>query len=318
MRDARSVRGPVLLGVAVAAIVLALVAPGGAAMPARGAAANRRAAVADAGRLLGRLALPSGAAPLAAEPMGDGGALARPPSTLGDGRLINRHRWWRVDEPVASVTAWVKTHIPSGARLVAWGATGGRARRTDLLTMQWRPVAGVLGDRMLVLAMTGLPGGATGVRADAEVQWILPRPAAERIPGAARVLQVVLSDPRGGRSRSFTVTNPRRVRGLVARIDRLPIVQPGTVICPQLPAGSRLTLLFAASAGGPILAQATLSTVTRGRGSACDPLTLTIRGHHEPALLGAPSVVRAVQGMVHIRLAAAHASAPLAFAARRR
>ena len=35
--------------------------------------------------------------------------------------------------------------------------------------------------------MVALPSGETGLRVDAEVQWIVPRPNAERIPRSVRV-----------------------------------------------------------------------------------------------------------------------------------
>ena len=55
---------------------------------------------------------------------------------------------------------------------------------------------------------SGSSWGDTGVRADAEVQWIMPRPRGERIPSGARLLEVTVARPGAGALVKRTVSNP--------------------------------------------------------------------------------------------------------------
>ncbi len=159
------------------------------------AEANRNAAARDATALLDRLALPPGATKLPAEPSGDGGVLARPASGAPPASpVIDRHHWWTVSGRQGDVTAFIRAHAPRGGKLLMSraGVQGPGVPAGHVRAYQWPAVRGVPWSRELVIAAVDLSGGRTGIRADAQVQWTIPRPADERI-SATRAYSVVIT-----------------------------------------------------------------------------------------------------------------------------
>ena len=297
---------------AASAVALALLLPAGAGVaagagPARHtAAANRRAAQHDATTLLRRLALPSGTEISATEPTGDARVLARPGSgseaTLAG---IDRHRWWTATGRYASVTAFIRAHPPNGAKLVGAGSSvqGPGLPVGQFLAYQWPAVAGVLWSRQLVIVLVDLPGDRTGVRADAQVQWTIPRPASERIPVGAHELDVARGLPGRAPTLRAHVIDLAQIRRLAGMIDRLQTVQRGAWSCPSMQADTPIvTFTFRARLGGPALAAASEPAFATHPTTPCDPMTFSIRGHARKPLLGGAAVVRAAGRMLGLRL----------------
>ena len=89
-----------------------------------------------------------------------------------------------------------------------------------------------------------------------------------------------------------TITDPAKVRALVALIDGLPLFPPATYSCPAA-FGDALVLTFRATAGGPALAVATIET------SGCEGIDFTIGVKEQPGLggpgVGVPVAVQAVK-----------------------
>lgn len=296
--------GPAAAVIAIA-ILMSATAQAGSDQPVHSARANRRAAVTDATGLLTRLTLPAGAAPLTAEPAGDHGTLARPAITLGPKDLVDRHAWWRVPGSPASVEAFIRRHLPHGATWAGGGSSsGGGAPSLQFATLGWRPIRQVAGDRDLVVGLVALPGGSTGVRVDAEVQWLVPRPAGERIPSGARVLGVTVAAPGAAPLLTRTVTARRRVNAVAAAIDRLPIVQPyGPLPCPMMPAREpEVTFTFRATTTGPVLARASEPDDPSADGGPCFGMALSIRGRSEPALDDGGTVILTAQRLLGVTL----------------
>lgn len=268
--------------------------------------ANRAAAGREASALLARLVLPPGATPSPGEPSGDGGLLAKPAMATGWRKVADRHAWWTVPGDPAAVLAFIDRHPPAGSR---WsGSVSGGASGTPTLqavTFAWPTKGAELGQRQLAVGVVALSGGRTGVRADAQVQWIVPRPAAERIPAAARVLDVTVASPGAAPLLARTFTGRRRVAGVARLLDRQPILQPGNGYnCPAISTAQPVvTFAFRARPGGAVVARATVDAVASGPSTPCDAIALTIRGRREPALLGGPAVVRGAQRLLGVRLA---------------
>lgn len=271
---------------------------------ARGRTA-RAAAVHDAARLLSRLVLPPGADTSAREPAHDGGVLANPGSRPATPNLIDRRGFWTVPGQPQIALGFIEAHRPAGSKLVETGSGGGGGKPTSwLAAFSWPPVAGVLGTRWLVVEVVGLPGGATGLRADAQVVWVSSRPASEQIPRGARVLDVSVARPGAKPLLSITVTSRGKVRAVVAMVDELPMVQPGAISCPaELTGVPVVTFTFRARRGGSALARASeLADVTQPA-TACDAMTFTIRGHAEPSLLAGRAFLRSAQAVLGVTLA---------------
>ena len=294
------VRGLVATVVAFALIAVALGGPApplssSSAYPGEGAAEapNRVAAETDARDLLARLVLPAGSSYSATQPQGSSPHLSQPSQVPGTPKLFDRPAWWSVPGSPATVLESVKENPPAGSRLSSESSLvqRGVGELSHSIEFSWLPVAGVLSSRVLLLTAVAEPGGTTGLRADAQVVWVVPRPASERIPAGARVLEVGYS--KGGKPpREFTVLNRRAVRRIATLIDGLPIVQPTYPhSCPAMQANPRtMTLTFRAAPTGRPLAEA---TQVEPPGS-CGGMSLEIYGKQRPELTGAETVLRAV------------------------
>lgn len=273
MRDVTRILGSVIVCAVAAA---ALVAGVSAARPT--SAGNARAAERDTARLLGRVVLPGGAVRLSHEPRGDRGFLKSADSVPG-GLLVDRHRFWLVPEPLARAISFVARHVPDGAKLSERGSSGGRnIPKNGSLTFSFPPIAGRIATRQLDVNLVALSRHRTGVRVDAQDIWMVPRPPAEKVPAAVRVIEV------RSRKERHRVTGTR-ARSIARLFDALPIVQPGGRYgCPpdtrQRPT---LSVRFL-SANGVQLARAKVpGSFTSG---ACAPIEFWIRGRRQKPLSG--------------------------------
>lgn len=287
----------VVLGLAAAALSGKTPAPTSAsAYPGERAAEapNRLAAETDADNLLARLVLPAGSSHSATQPQGSSPHLSQPSQVPGTPKLIDRPGWWAVPGSPQAVLDAVEQHPPAGSQVSEESSEIRRGvELSRSIELSWPPVAGVLASRTLLLTAVAEPGGTTGLRADAQVVWIVPRPASERIPARARVLEVDYSGG-GKRARHLTVLSHRAVRRVADLIDGLPIVQPSYPhSCPAMPAEPRtVTLTFRAALAGRVLAEA---VTAEPPGDGCGPMSLEVYGKRRPALDGAWVVLRALR-----------------------
>ena len=265
---------------AAAAIVLA----GSAAGHTR--ADNKRAARRDASALLGKVRLPSGALRAPRRPTGalelkGAGFLPATPE------LVDLHDWWRVPGSMPSVYRWVLNHRPSGSMPSATGSyTKGGQALDQAVEFSFPPVPGVVSLRSLVVNVVSLPGGSAAVRVDGAAVWLVPRPRRERVPRTALVLTVTR-----GASLRLNITDTAKVRRVAAMLDRLQIIQPGGFTsCPFETPAPTITFTFRARLGGPPLARARM--LASGPEGPCSPISFSVRGRHEPALLAEPSFLR--------------------------
>lgn len=286
-------------------LALLLVAAATSTLGATSLGANHAAAQRDAAGLLARVILPPGAMPTSKEPAGDDGALSGPPVTQAGVKVVDRHRWWTIPEPVSKVYGFVRSHVPPSAKLSTWSGPPGSvgAPAASFAAYAFPPGIGYLPVRELAVAVVGLPGGSTGVRADAQVQWIIPRPRGERIPTRARVLEVTVARPGAAALVTRIVTDRRRVRRIAGLIDRLQTVQPEAINCPSFPTNAPVvTFTFRAATGGPVLADASEPAYATEPTTPCDPMTITVLGRRWTPLLGGASVVHAAQEVLRIKL----------------
>lgn len=269
----RPVAATLLAGLAAAT----LVAGGWAARPT--SAGNKRAAEQDAARLLDRLVLPSGAVRVAGEPRGDGGFLHQADG-IPAGQLVDRHCFWLVPEPLRRTISFLTRHAPRGSTLIGTGRMGGpQIPVNKSFTFSFPAFAGRIATRQLEVALVALPHRRTGVRADGQDVWMVPRPASEKVPAGVRKVDVRTSKAH------VRVTSGAKVRRIVRLFDALPIVQPDTGYhCP--PDTIRrppMTLRFL-SAQGALLARARVpGSFAAG---SCAPIEFWIGGHRQKPLSG--------------------------------
>lgn len=274
--------------------------------PPATAEARRRRARAEARMLLGRVRLPAGAEQVSSEPAGDGGTLSHPPSRPAIGTtLVDEHTWWRVPGSVASALDYLAAHPPRGGKLreSASQGSGGNDLRSGYDGFEWPTVGRLFGYRELLVQVTRLTDGGTGVRVDAQVQWIIPRPVSERIPRGVHEIDVTRAAPGEAPSLAIKVVSPHEIRALVAMVDALEIVQPGAYACPALPAsGPIVTFTFRASDGGTVLARASEPSSAREPTTSCNPMTFSIRGHQKTPLLGGAAVAAKAGRLLGVHL----------------
>jgi hypothetical protein len=274
--------------VAVAAIAFAAGTAAGARGPTNAAAAR-----VAANRILATLRLPPGAQESSSDPSGS--KLAKPGTYPATPDLVDLHQFWRVPGDLQSVFDWIESHPPAGSAGQEGGATGNSGGIVSqyvgysFLTPRW-------GDAPAeTLLLTGVParGGGTAVRVDAQVVWLLKRPASERIPGGVRAITVTERRSTGSPSGPWTVTASARIRDAVAIVNRLPAAQPGPVACPN-DSGPWVTLVFSTP-------RQRLGTAYVD-GGGCDFVQLWIGGQRRHALQGSLSLIRSLSSALGIGL----------------
>ncbi len=256
---------------------------------------TRQGAARDAAFVLRSVVLPVGAQPLSREPRGDAGVLESggPHEAYVD--LVDRHAWWRVPGPWRSVLAFVSTHPPPGSRNFTAGSSSTYGRETSAFVVFGWPMTAGSRTRQLSVLVAATPGGATYLRVDADVIWLLRRSASERIPGGVQAIDITRGLPGHAPSQSLTVTDAAKVRAIVAVTNSLPTIQPGEFdgCNTAVPVGlvrPKITFTFRASPGGSVLAVASELATATGTGN-CDPMTLSIGGLPQKPLLEGPKVV---------------------------
>jgi hypothetical protein len=216
--------------------------------------------------------------------------LSRPAISAGAPALIDLHGWWRVPAKAAFVMAFIRAHPPRGSRRSGSGNGLLTGRYVKYVQFSWPALPGVLGVRLLVFNVVALRGDATGVRADAEVQWIVPRPA-RGLSGRPPTLSV-------------TVTDPAKIRRIVEMIDRLPTVQfePECPAPPKLLNPPVVSFRFLSALGGMLLAEASEVAYATESSGPCEAMTLSIRGHAEPPLEDGGTVLRKLGRLLGVKL----------------
>jgi hypothetical protein len=273
--------------------------PAGTPSPgARPAGTPQQRAVTDAAAILASFVPPPGARRLPSAPDADGGTLKSASSVPGASTLVDDVSWWRVPGRPEAVLAWEQGRLPR--RFVpagtGYGYTGGtRSSWSDTFSLP--PVAGVLNTRDLVVEAVSAGDGQTAIRVDAQVAWQPPRPAAERVPSAARVVTITelpsLLPGRGRPPAPVTITDVTVVRRIAALADSLPVSTLRFASCPAM-LGGGIQLTFRARPGGPVLAVASSA-------GSCDTVLFSIAGRPQPALANSASLVSGV-----LRIAGLH------------
>jgi len=261
------------------------------------AKSNRRAARLDAASLITKLTLPAGATRVPAQPAHDHGYLKPMPVLESESASETAHAWWTASGDPASVLAAIEANPPAGATQDGTGSGGNSKTGSSELDVvyQWPPIAGVLGSRTLQVTVTSIGGGRTGVLAESQSDWIVPRPARERIPAATRVVQIASAVPGAADGGSVTVTRDDQTRSIVALLNRLPIEQPGVTACPLLSDPRTITMTFRGRASGPALAVLRFADYRPWKvadSDQCAPVELSIGGRRRPDLDGGDFITR--------------------------
>jgi hypothetical protein len=247
------------------------------------AASPRQRAAADAARIIADFPRPPGAVRT-----GLIASLASPGIGMGTTDIATATRWWRVPGQPKAVLSWVRAHLPAGFTPSGSGFSGSASpasamsadSESDIFALS--PVPAVLPQRQLVVTAVAYRG-QTALRTDAQVAWLPPRSAAEKIPSGVRAVTVtpvfgLNRDARLDRlDHAFTVTDPAAVARIVALADGLTVYPPGVHPCPA-DFGGAMRLAFLARPGGPVLARFSAEY------AGCGTVSVSVGGRGQPAL----------------------------------
>ncbi|HWF55963.1 MAG TPA: hypothetical protein VG223_15100 [Solirubrobacteraceae bacterium] len=294
----------VMLALFICSIALIGAVAVSAATPSQTTRANQRMAIQVAESMLGALVLPTGATSLSAAPTGASDLLAHPADDFFVAAEVERHAFWTMGASPSAAIASIRAHLPAGARVGTYGS--GSSELFDTFVFPTID-ATALGPRQLVVAALGLSNGTTVVRADSEVRYVAPRPYSERIPSAARVLDITIS---GGSPRpvlSRTVTRLSEVRRIAGFVNALPFLGHDSGVafsCPDFSSGAPVdTFVFRATPAGPVLATVSEWAATPIDTSPCTLTTLRVRGHREPPLMDGGVLLHQAGSLLGVRLA---------------
>lgn len=241
-----------------------------------GTGENERAAQRDAATILRRAVVPTGSRRLATPPNRDLGSASSQPGTTA---LADVHAIWKVRESFGAVSAFESAHVPHGAKPAGNGFASGPTRSVQLM-FSFPALHGRVSSRQLIVDVTPLGRGWTGIRVDAQDVWIVAREPGEKLPAGVRAVEVRSADK--ALVRRFT--NAAEVARIVRWFDALPVVQPAVYHCPAIVFSPSVTLVFLGRDG------AVLATVAgpygNGLSGPCNPLDVRIRDVAQKPLVG--------------------------------
>jgi hypothetical protein len=246
---------------------------------------NEASARTDAALLLTLIALPAGAERSASEPAGDHGRLASPEARPATPNLLDDHAWWTLPGTPAQTLSYIRAHPPAGSTLTGTdsGATYG-VTTSEGITFSWPPITDVLETRQLSVSAVALPGNTTGLRVDAQVVWVTPRPASETIPTGAHLLRISVGSSipaNQPHQRPLHITSTSKINAVIALLNALPAAQPGTRSCPA-DFGIRVRLAFYPTP------RRTPSAIAEIDPQGCGTVQLTLAGKPQPPLESQP------------------------------
>jgi hypothetical protein len=266
---------------------------------------GRVLALAVARSLLGALRVPSDAILPGSPPRSS--PIRSAPPTSSSPNLVDLHRIWRVRGSVREVLAAVRRSHPVGMTVNGGGSAGEHAPREPEHEYWWyvtfrAPARTGLGSDQLAISMTAAPGGSTLLRVDGQVIWLSMRSAAERVPTAVSSIEVRRGSAGGARRLLGVISEPAAVQRIVAALERLPIVQPGTWVCPSESANPTVVHLTFRDSARKVLAEA-LQAAGAEVGN-CDPMYFSVQGREQKPLAEGASAIAIVSQILGVRLLA--------------
>ncbi len=266
-------------------------------------AGDRTLALAVARSLVGAVRVSS--RPISLEDVPRASPIRSAPGRPATPNVVDVDRIWRVPGRPRAALAAVRHSHPAGL-LVNGEGSGGRhgvgEREVEYfwyVSFQAPPRPG-LGSEQLSVSMTAAPGGGTLLRADGQVVWLNVRSAAERVPAGVSSIEVTRGAGHGRASLRRTITAAASVARIVTALDRLPIVQPGTVVCPDEQVQPLVVHLIFRSAQEQTLAQASQAAGPEVDG--CAPMRFSVGGRELQPLSGGAGVIDIVDRALGLRL----------------
>jgi hypothetical protein len=234
------------------------------------AAERERVALREAGKLLGRIALPPGAVRVQHAPHD---ANLRH-SGLGTSVLTmfaDRHAFWRVSGSADAAVGFEERHMLHGLQEDGGGGPPGGWKSADF----FGPVTGGHPLQRMLSVTADRVGNRTVLRIDVGVAWIYPRAAREAVP--AGVGRIDISG--GGVSRH--VTDSAQVSRVVRWFDALDVTPPGANVICGLELSANVKFAFRSASGAELA-----SAVVPSEGAdGCNQIQFAIHGKTQTPLI---------------------------------
>jgi hypothetical protein len=197
----RGTRVRLVPGLVLSLTVFALAACGAAVVPASVAghpsspaaattASTHPLAEAELATLLAGVQVPPGSAKVTSAPVA---YLAQAPLTEGSTNLLTLTSWWRIEMPFADALAWMQAHPPGGLPSDSGGQAGGPGVPVNRLLGFSAPSTTAYDGAAVELELVAMSSSETGLRADAEVIWLPPKPSDELVPAGTAVTLVAIN-----------------------------------------------------------------------------------------------------------------------------
>lgn len=213
------------------------------------------------------------------------------------------------DEPGVEISVGGLSHTPAAAGRTALVFVAHAVAQSPLgalrVPIEAIPVAGAPRSSRIRFAPAQ---SATPNLIDAHRIWRMPESPREVMAAVRRGHHSGLTMNGGGsagrhgvgeREVECTIGVSTSVRRIIAALETLPIVQPGTVVCPEEPVGPIVRLTFRDSTGG-VLAEAVQAAGEEV--GDCSPMYFSVRGHMEKPLANGASVIGVVSQILDLRL----------------
>lgn len=292
MRSSSSTRAGCVAVVAVAALTVLLAGCGGGSRTTAlstayhgdgsPVAGGRALAVTSARRLLGLLVLPAGSRALAAWPGPPD--LDQPGMSFGGpGIFLDLDRLYRLPMTVTDAIAFLRAHVPRGT--VSSSTTGSGSvdgvTSTAIAVTQRRLPAGIQQIDLVDTLVPGL-GSSSVLRADAQVVWYPPRPAAEYLIAARfRSVRITVG--------AATVTGGQRlIRPLAEVLNSMHATPPLDWPCPSGMSGYELAFAPAVRGQLPVVVHS----------GSCNADLVSVGGRPQPLLYDTGRLTALVERLV--------------------
>ena len=184
-----------LMALAVAGCGVAVVPASGAVPSSSTAAAtttgsNHARAAAELATLLGGVRVPPGSVQVRSAPVA---YLAQPPLTEASTNLLMLTSWWRIEMSFSDALTWLQTHPPGALQSDSGGQAGGPGVPDNRVLGFSAPSTTAYDGAEVELELVAISASETGLRADAEVIWLPPKPPDEFVPAGTAVTLVAIN-----------------------------------------------------------------------------------------------------------------------------
>ena len=229
---------------------------------------------AEADRLLGLIRVPSSATPAGHSPAN---ALDQASQTTATNDIVDEHRWWTISWDAQRTLDWLTNNGVEHLKSSGTGTSGGPEGVTEYTLIFNAKAPTGIDSEEVQLDVAPMSDGTSAIRADAQVVWLVNRPADETIPG--NIARIDVSASNAGKQIGQSTLTGGKARRLARVINALPTAPRAEHSC-GMDTGYTLHVV-----AGPLVFDADV---------ACSDILVKNNGKQLPVLTGDQKFVHAV------------------------